>query len=181
MNQGSDWQEPRLWSSHPDALLVVHDGIVVDANPATEMTFGRAQSWLIGKPLDLIVPRDALSRPERGPLFRAWRGDDQPFFASASAVPMPTDRELIVVRDVSQLVSWLTLSTGMDVDLDRLAELDARERAVDITRETVIQYIFGAGIALQQCLDNGTDVNREHLERAIEVLDQAMTDLVADQ
>lgn len=168
-----------LWSSHPDALVVVDAGSVVDANPTTEELFGYAHSWLIGKPTDVLLPsRHVLRTADQSPLYRARRHNGHSFIASASLVPLrPSPKwDLLVIRDVTAIVKWMGLD--LEGETERLEALDARERALEAGRETLVQYLFGAGIALRACAGTGTtEVSRERLERAIEVLEQVMTDL----
>ena len=169
--------DARVWTAHPDALVLVADGTVVDANPSTEQMYGYHQSWLVGKPTEVLAPLDRLVPDQTSPVFRAWRSDGASFMATASMVESVGEDvpHLVVVRDVSSLVRWLEISAGDDVA--RWQQLAERERAVDAHRETVTQHLFGAGLELVSCLETGSVPTRERVERAIEVLEEAMKDL----
>jgi PAS domain-containing protein len=171
----------QLWASHPDALVLVSEGAVVDANPSTEQLYGYRQSWLVGKPAAVLAPLDNLTLRRGSPVFRARRRDGRSFMATASLVPVgkPGAPHLVVVRDVSSLLQWLqTLDIG---EPDQLEHLAAREGTIDAGRESVTQNLFGTGLELLACLETDSEPSRELLERVIQALDDAMRDLAESQ
>lgn len=167
------------WAAHPDALLLVENGVVVDANPSTEQLFGYRQEWLVGKPTEVLLPAGRLaSTPQETPLVRAITRGGRPFVAMVSAVPLTAGLPplLVSVKDVTDLVRWFNHS--FEERAEQMAQLDAKERAIEAGNEKLTQYLFGAGIALRSCLDEGsTELTRERVERVIDVLDQVLADL----
>lgn len=170
-----------VWSKHPDALILAAGDEVVDANPTTEQLFGHPRSWLVGKPTSVLVPRSILATSPRsaGAPYRARNRDGRSFVAAASLVAGVTNRgqdDLIVVRDVTGLTGSLHSDTGAGDH--RSTQLEARERAVEAGQERLTQTLFGAGVALRNCLQAGTsEVSRACVEHAIDLLDAAIAEL----
>lgn len=154
-----------LWARLPDALLLIDAESIVDANPAATDVFGCERSWLLGRSPAELLPAERLRPAEHlSPIFTAQRRDGEAFLATASLVtPAPSaDMQLVLVRDMSTLSTWL----------------DAKQHAVEMARETLTQHLFGIGIALRVCIESDeTDLGHDRLERTIDVLDAVRRDL----
>lgn len=159
-------QDRRVWAAHPDALALVSNGVVVDTNPSTEHLYGYRRSWLVGRSAEVLAPFGTLLPGKPSPLFAAARADGRSFVASATltATEGSPEPELLVVRDLSSIVG-LPYGGGY----------------LDASRETVTQHLFGAGLELLSCLDNEGCRSREPIERALNILDEAMRVIAADR
>ncbi|MGI9614397.1 MAG: hypothetical protein ACR2QO_15910 [Acidimicrobiales bacterium] len=156
----------QVWAAHPDALALVSDGVLVDTNPSTEHLYGYRRSWLVGRSADVLAPLGTLSPGEPSPLFAAARVDGRSFVASATLVTAAGSSEpaLLVIRDLSSLVG---LPDGSGY--------------LDANRETVTQYLFGAGLELLSSLEQEGCPSREPIERALGILDEAMRVIATDR
>lgn len=156
----------KVWAAHPDALILVSDGIVIDTNPSTEHLYGYRRSWLVGRSADILAPLGTLLPGKPSPLFAATGVDGRSFVASATltATEGSAEPELLVVRDLSSLIGWPY--GGGDLDA---------------SRETIIQSLFGAGLELMSCLGHKDCRSREPIERALGILDEAMRTITADR
>jgi PAS domain S-box-containing protein len=173
----------RLWQGHPDGLLLIEDERIVDANPAVEDLLGYELQSMRGGAVERFVPGASLmlSDDRRG-LFAARHRDGSTFPATSSVVPLgqPENAVLLMIRDLTGLMEWRDAAL-FDAD-QRLDDVKMREAAIAAQRENLTQQLFAAGIALQLCQGSGiTDVGKEHLGRAIDVLDQVMNDLLASE
>ena len=168
-----------VWRAHPDPLLLSSRGRVIDANPATERTFGWQRGWLLGKSPTVLTPSLPIALGTSLP-FRAQRSDGGSFVAAASTVRLtptdsgPSDVLLTVVRHLTDLVSERQLLAA--------DEMRARERTIDTSRETLTQYLFGAGIVLRSSLPAAaSDEERQRIDDALEVLENLMVGLNQDR
>lgn len=202
MTGGHQLEGCSLWENHPDAILLVgrqprpgmHEErlFVHDLNPRAESLFGYDSGAVIGGPVERFVPSvrllpstpalpAALPGPGRGTtdVFRAWRKDGSAFPASVaiSTLGPPDFLDMVVIRDVSELVDWrdgLPAATKA-----RLEQLRVREAALEATRETLAQHLFAAGLAVRQLNTDGGPETQQRLEQAVAVLDEVMTNLIA--
>ncbi|MGF1598017.1 MAG: PAS domain S-box protein [Acidimicrobiales bacterium] len=161
----------QLWSSHPDALILVDDSTITEVNPTTERLFGHPADWLQGRAATLLVPSWHLRPHSPGqPLFRARHRAGHVFPAMADAVPLGSgSRLLVTVRDLSPLVDWL--GNG--------GRLEERAQVIESSKETLIQYLFGTGMAIRACLGSEGELPRERLEEMLDTLQRLMDDLTA--
>lgn len=156
----------RVWAVHPDALVLVSDGVVVETNPSTEHLYGYRRSWLVGRSAEVLAPLGTLSAGTPSPLFAAARVDGRSFVASATltATTGSSEPDLLVVRDLSSIIG-LPYGGGY----------------LDASRETITQHLYGAGLELLACLDNKGCRSREPIERALNILDEAMRVIATDR
>jgi PAS domain S-box-containing protein len=112
-----------LFESAPDAVLAVNrQGVIVALNTQAERLFGWTESELVGRTIEVLIPRSAQSKHEAlrdhyaqdpqarqmgavGSDMRGMRKDGTEFFVEVSLAPIPADEGLLTVasvRDVSQ-------------------------------------------------------------------------------
>jgi len=143
-----------LRAAHDSVVLVDHEGLVVEVNPATEETFGWTRAAAVGKPfLELVVApehRDDLGeilRTGGGPLLsarleiNALRSDRRSFPAEAAItrVDLPGPRLFAVsLRDVTK---------GRDRE-ERLQQAEAKYRTL-VEQLPLATYVNSAGLPLQ--------------------------------
>jgi two-component system sensor histidine kinase DevS len=162
----ADLSPGALWDSVPDALVLVDgDGCIAQTNLALEELFGYRREQLVGEPVEVLLPEEHrgghvrvrrlyAERPVRRPmgagqLLRAQRADGTVFPVHISLSPLVTGTNLYTVAAVRDLSSWVE-------DQDRLADATRRrmlaedhERIARELHDTVIQELFGVGMALQ--------------------------------
>jgi PAS domain S-box-containing protein len=110
-----------LMESAPDAMVIVDEGAIALVNVRTEELFGYARDELIGKPIEILLPKGLQSRNVElrhdfiaGPRARtaadgmdivARRRDGSEFPVEISLSPMQTEGGLLIstsIRDISQ-------------------------------------------------------------------------------
>ena len=177
-----------LWQHHPDAILVVgreqrgfasgQEMVVHDLNPRAQSMFGYDPTDAKGGPFERFVPSGESTQTWPTDVFRARRNDGSAFAATAdmASLGQPDWLEMVVIRDVTELLVWrdeLPVATTA-----RLEQLQAREAALDESRETLAQHLFAAGLAVRQLRGITDRETHDRLEKAVSVLDEVMTDLM---
>lgn len=183
-----------MWRRHPDGLALLRaaeeprtdpsEFVIIAVNPAMAEFFG--DTTLVGQGAERLAPASRLrpgsERETSDEVFLAQRADGSSFPATCEIVALapPDDVMMLVLHDVSRLVAWPDRLTADDAE--RLSDLKSTERAIADQREMLAQHLYAAGIALQLCQSAGaTDVSQQRLERAVDVLDHVMNELIAFQ
>jgi PAS domain S-box-containing protein len=192
-----------LLDATPDGILISGaDGSIEFVNQQAETILGYESKELLGQPIELLLPEGArgahrghrdryqahpVNRPMGvGLLLKARRKDGSELPVEISLSPLELGGQLFVVsavRDVTQRVeneARLRRSQEALADAERIMAIsDDRDRIARELHDTVIQRLFGAGLALQASLSLVSDVARPRLEGVIDDLDDTIRELRA--
>lgn len=192
-----------LLDSTPDGILIVgSDGAIEFASTHAETMMGYETGELLGQPVEVLLPeslramhvrhRDEYNeRPVNRPmgvglLLRARRKDATEFPVEISLSPLDLGGRAFVVaamRDVTQRVeadARLERSREALNEAERIMAIaDDRDRIARDLHDTVIQRLFGAGLALQATLPLVPEPARGRLESTIDDLDDTIRELRA--
>ncbi len=174
----------------PDGLLLVDpDGQLVLVNQRIEELFGYGRRELLGRPVEMLVPRSLRSchvdhrreyaqHPRVRPMgtqaaqLYGCRRDGSEFPVEISLSPTTVENEqwtVAVVRDGTERLAAERLRQSVVV-----AE---QTRIADEMADGVVRGLFGAGLQLQSLIDSTDGRVREGLYAAVECIDSTIREL----
>jgi len=192
-----------LLDATPDGIVIAgSDGSIEFTSTHAEEMMGYGHGELLGQPIEVLLPealrkmhvqhRDRyhahpVNRPMGvGLLLRARRRDGSEFPVEISLSPLTLGGRMFVVaamRDVTRRVeneARLERSREALNEAERIMAIaDDRDRIARDLHDTVIQRLFGAGLALQATLQIVPEAARTRLEGTIDDLDDTIRELRA--
>ncbi|MCI3278304.1 PAS domain-containing sensor histidine kinase [Streptomyces cylindrosporus] len=180
-------------TSSDDAVISVDPGpayLLQTWNPGAQRLFGHTDRHILGRPVDLLMPPDALgafraavqdvrSQGHTAPHRSRWRredGTEVDVEVTVSAV-RETDGVLIgfstVARDITQQLSAQAELTAARAEREVMAD---RDRIARDLHDLVIQRLFASGLTLQAALSRmaGPKDSAERIERVVGDLDDTI-------
>lgn len=180
----------------PDALVVVAaDGMIVLANDRARTMFGGPDSpaELVGHDVDELLPdslREAHARhrsryarrPRARPmgsglelLGRRFDGTELP--VEVSLAPIRVRDEDFVVTAIRDLTERRAAEASLRQTQDRLALVGERERIGRDLHDSVIQRLYGVGLAMEAALDGAPDRLRRIASDAVAEIDATIAEI----
>ena len=151
-------------------------GTLVLASRRLEEMFGYPPTELTGQPLERLIPahlQAARLRPAgTGALLTGLHKDGTTFPVEISLSPVPTASgrfSMAVVRDMTAVRSL--------ADIDTAAAAVRRLRRGQELLDTVITSLFQIGVSLQAAADLPGATGRPHLEEALRILDDTISQI----
>ena len=152
------------------------EGTLVLASQRLEKMFGYQPTELAGQPLERLIPahlQAVRARPVgTGALLTGLHKDGTTFPVEISLNPVQTTTgrfSFVVVRDMTAVCSLA------DVDVAAAAAQQVR-RCQDLL-DTVITLLYQVGVSLQTAADLPRDTARPHIEQALRILDDTISQI----
>lgn len=180
----------------PDPLIVVaSDGRVVLENQRAREMFGvgTSQGTLVGRPVDDLLPESLRAvhakhrnRYVQHPKARAMgsglellgrRVDGTEVPVEVSLAPVTVDGEHYVVAAIRDLTERHATQASLSATQKRLALVAERERIGRDLHDSVIQRLYGAGLALQAALDTDPDRLKAVAARTVGEIDDTIAEI----
>ncbi len=178
----------------PDAMIVTgSDGRIVLGNRRAREMFGYDAATLLGLGIDDLLPESLRAtharhrgRYARHPRAREMgsglellglRADGGELPVEVSLSPVTVDGEHFVVAAVRDLAERRAAEASLNATRDRLALTAERERIGRDLHDSVIQRLYGAGLAMQAALDADPARLRTAVGRAVDEIDDTIAEI----
>lgn len=180
----------------PDAIVVTAaDGTIVLANRRADALFGYDTDdvALTGRVIDELLPESLRGvhaghrgRYTRRPRAREMgsglellglRADGVEIPVEVSLSPVAVDDDHYVVATIRDLTERRAAEATLHATRDRLALTAERERIGRDLHDSVIQRLYGAGLAMQAALDGEPDRLRAATSRAVDEIDDTIAEI----
>lgn len=180
----------------PDPLLIVaSDGRVVLENQRARQMFGvgTGEGTLVGRSVDDLLPESLRSiharhrsRYVQHPKARAMgsglellgrRVDGTEVPVEVSLAPVTVDGEPYVVAAIRDLTERRATQASLSAAQERLSLVAERERIGRDLHDSVIQRLYGAGLALQAALDADPERFRAVAARTVGEIDDTIAEI----
>ncbi len=180
----------------PDGVIVTGaDGTIVLANRRARGLFGydTADGGLVGRSIDDLLPESlrGVHARHRGRYARHPRArdmgsglellgltaDGREIPVEVSLSPVAVDDDPYVVATVRDLTERRAAQAALDATRDRLALTAERERIGRDLHDSVIQRLYGAGLAMQAAIAADPERLRAAVGRAVDEIDDTIAEI----